>query len=112
MDFDPFGSLNDDKDAQPLTSNWNLLSNEDATIGETMMTRIEEDVGQVNENTFSPFTAEGVDVDNGVADEPIFQQEEKFETSTDKIETTVWTADNEKPLTSSQIKVRQVMRGG
>ena len=116
MDFDPFGSLTDDKDAQQITSNWNLLSNEDAnaTSGEPMMTRTEEDAGQVNENTFSPFTAEGVDVDNGVADDQIFQQEEKFETSTDKIETTVWAADNEKPLTSSQVKVRQVMiiRGG
>ena len=46
MDFDPFGSLTDEKDAQLLTSNWNLLSNEQERSDENLMTRTDEDADQ------------------------------------------------------------------
>ena len=64
MDFDPFGSLTDEKDAEILTSNWNLLSNEEERSEEKLMIRTEEDAEPDNDNTFSTDTAEGVDVDN------------------------------------------------
>ena len=83
------------------------------------MTKTVEDADQVNDNTFGSVTAEGVNVDNCDADvlenKAIRQQEDKYETSTDKIATTGWTtadtADNETSKTS-QIKVKQVRRGG
>ena len=52
MDFDPFGSLTDEKDAQLLTSNWNLLSNEEARSDENLMTRTEVDADPDNDNSF------------------------------------------------------------
>ena len=79
------------------------------------MSKTVEDADQVTDNAFSAVTAEGVDVDNFVADvletEVISQQEDKYETSTDKIETTVWSDHNETPQTS-QIKVKQVKQEG
>ena len=75
------------------------------------MTTTVEDADPVNDNTFSAFTEDGVDVDNRDAEvlgsEVISQQEEKYETSTDKVETTVWTDDKETAKTS-QIKLKQV----
>lgn len=108
MDFDPFGSLTDDKDAQSSASNWNLLSNEGERTEENLLTRTEEDVGQVSDDIFSTIRSEGVSVEKYDADDAISQQEEKYETSTDKIETTDWNADSEPPK-SSQIKVKQVI---
>ena len=109
MDFDPFGSLTEEKDPQLLSSNWDSVSNE--AENNNLVARTEEPADQVNDLTFSPLTAQGVDVENCGVDvlenEAISQQEDKYETSTDKIETTVWTADNEPPKTS-QIKVKQV----
>ena len=79
------------------------------------MTRTEGDAEQVHDNTLSTVTAGGVDVDNCDAglleNETISQQEDKYETSTDKTETTVWSADNETPKTP-QVKVKQVKQGG
>ena len=79
------------------------------------MTRTEGDAEQVHDNTLSTVTAGVVDVDNCDAglleNETISQQEDKYETSTDKTETTVWSADNETTKTP-QVKVKQVKQGG
>ena len=76
-----------------------------------MLTRTEEDVGQVSDDIFSTIRSEGVSVEKYDADDAISQQEEKYETSTDKVETTVWTDDKETAKTS-QIKLKQVKHGG
>ena len=114
MDFDPFGSLTDEKEPQLLSSNLNLVSNEAEISEEKMMTKTEKDADPVNDNIFTPVvTAQSVDFEN-YADElengATSQQDDNYETSTDKIETTVWPADNEYQK-SSEFKVKRVKLG-
>ena len=115
MDFDPFGSLTDEKEPQLLSGNLtSLVSNEAASSEENpTMTLTEEDADPAIDNTLSPVTAQNVDFENS-AEVPengaTSQQAYNYETSTDNIETTVWPPDNKHP-TSSQIKAKQVQLG-
>ena len=113
MDFDPFGSLTDEKEPQLLSSNLTLVSNEAASSEENPMTLREEDADPAIDNTLSPVTAQNVDFENS-AEVPengaTSQQAYNYETSTDNIETTVWPPDNKHP-TSSQFKAKQVKPG-
>ena len=79
------------------------------------MTLREEDADPANDNTStsSPVTAQSVDFENYadvLEDGVTSQQDDNYETSTDKTETTVWPADNEHQK-SSEFKAKQVKLG-
>ena len=79
-----------------------------------MMTKTEEDADPVNDNIFTPVvTAQSVDFENYadvLEDGVTSQQDGNYETSTDKIETTVWPADNEHQK-SPEFKAKQIKLG-